>query len=185
METEKKKKGTLIKFSKNAFDELNFKYLRKVKFENKILDEMGVLGLDIPEIINQEFYDNLFNNVFELIEIKYQAQNQLGLSGFKLVQLKEIDLNPLKKVHGEWMELKEIHKPNEEEFKIYCENEVEEKRLSIVKKLIQSIQDLKEFQLIYPLSIVNALNHSIGYDFTQNEFIAMVEFVKNIQRRSH
>ena len=185
MEKEKKPKGTLIKFSKNSFDELNFKFLRKVKFENKILDEMGVLGLDIPEITNQEFYENLFNHIFKLIEIKYQEQNQLGLSGLKLIQLKEIDLNPLKKVHTEWMELKEVQEPNEEDFKIYCENEVEEKRLSIVKKLIQSIQDLKEFQLIYPLSIVNALNHSIGYDFTQNEFIAMVEFVKNIQRRSH
>lgn len=185
MNEKKNRHGSIIRFDKRTFDEMNFKYLRKSKFENKILDEMGVLGLDIPETTNQEFYENLFNHIFKLIEIKYQPQNQLGLSGIKLVQLKEIDLNPLKKVHTEWLELIDIQKPNEEEFKIYCSNEEEEVRLDVAKRIIESLNDLKSIQTIYPLTVIGATNHAIGYDFTENTFIPMVEFVKNIQRRAH
>jgi hypothetical protein len=185
MNEKQKSPGSIIRFDKRTFDEMNFKYLRKKKFENKILDEMGVLGLDIPENINQEFYENLFSHIFELIEIKYQPQNQLGLSGLKLVQLKEIDLNPLKKVHTEWLELIDIQKPNEDEFKIYCSNEEEEARLDVAKRIIKSFNDLKSIQTIYPLNVIGATNHAIGYDFTENVFVPMVEFVKNIQRRSH
>lgn len=136
-------KKIILKFDKTEFAHAEAMFNEKIRAIEKIkLIAKNGFDLDI-EVTNS---NSLKSNVFSAIETKYKKQNTLNLSGEKLTELMQINLDPIfeaaKIFHG-YDAVDLDNKPTEEMFTISVDNDndKEMERYNFALKLIDTLKE--------------------------------------------
>ncbi|WP_188050340.1 hypothetical protein [Flavobacterium sp. GP15] len=134
-------KKIVLKFDKREFAHAEAIFSEKIRAIEKI-KLIAKTGFDLDiEVTNS---NSLKSNVFTAIETKYKKQNTLNLTGEKLTELMQINLDPIfeaaKNFHG-YDAVNLDNKPTKEQFTISVETDAEMERYNFALKLIDTLKE--------------------------------------------
>ena len=171
-----------IEVNKQAFAKAVEVYGNKLQAIKNIKDEVRKF---IPKArIDDSFLDDVMNNFYDLLLVKYQKQNTLNLRAEKLAELLEFDLSNLIQYTNTYYELKNIESPSEATFTTYAETDEEIKRLTHVQKLIDTIEDI-ETQVgvkAYPFDVAKAFRRILTFNVRTNTYEPNARWIKGDNR---
>lgn len=136
-------KKITLEFDKHAFDMATDVYNEKMA----IIDNIETIAKNHLDInIKVDKSTDLKDTIYKAIEDKHKAQNLLNLTGEKLVELLQININPILEGAKHLESFDNIEKgtpPAVESFTISVENEHELKRYNFAVKVIDTIKEAK------------------------------------------
>ena len=133
-----KKDRKLIAFDKATFDLYMNKWNKKKELEKQIYEKAKSLLGDYKFVVS-DLFPNPSASIFKLIEKAYIDQNPMGLSGEKLAELKEINVNTLinNEVH-QYAKYVNATRPDMDDYSIYAETDSEVEKLENCEKFIEA-----------------------------------------------
>jgi hypothetical protein len=175
MKKEKKDfKPQIITFKKFAFERELSLYNEKIKLEN-IIEKWYSKYIDSNTEIN--FKDD----VFELAKNKLATANDnvMNLTAERYASLKEIPLQELNKLQTEYNKVKKYNLPNESDFCIMTENELENERLKIYYDFVIATKKLKEIApTMNQHQMYKGLESWIDFSHATNEPTPRINLIK-------
>ncbi|MDB4710996.1 hypothetical protein OAF16_04625, partial [Flavobacteriales bacterium] len=153
------------------------RYSTKKELEKRIIKE--VKHLVEKAVIPKDFFNDIMNNFYKVVEHSVRDKNLMEIKGLKLVTLLEIDFSNLYAMSERYMKVKSSLKPNKEQYSIYAETEKEINRLSMCEKIINHLKDIKELgHTIYPVNIQQAYNGMLIFDIRNSEIAPNPQWIK-------
>ena len=129
-----------IEVNKQAFAKAVEVYGNKLQAIKNIKDEVRKF---IPKArIDDSFLDDVMNNFYDLLLVKYQKQNTMNLRAEKLAELLEFDLSNLIQYTNTYYELKNIESPSEATFTT-MRKRMKKLKIYTRTKLIDTIEDIE------------------------------------------
>lgn len=128
-----------------AFDERSYNRQR-IKFEEyqilyadtqRTLE--SILSLDLKEVDLSK--ESAFKTIAKMYAESLERENTLGLSGIRLMELRDIPVSNIMKSLDE-LRLKYIEEPVKDEYKAYTSNEDENERLTVAKDFLAILPKL-------------------------------------------
>jgi hypothetical protein len=154
------------------------RYSNKKELEKKI--EAEVKNLVPKARINKDFFNDIMNNFYNVVEDSVKEKNLMEIKGLKLVTLLEIDFSNLYSMSEKYLKVKSTLKPNKDLFTIYAETEEEINRLSMCEKIINQLKDIKAIgHTVFPLNIKQAYNGMLNFDVRTGSIVPNSHWIKN------
>jgi hypothetical protein len=175
MEQIKKK---VISINQQSFNIDLKRYETKKDLENKIKIEVETL---VPKAkLTKDFYSDIMNNFYKIVEYSVKDKNLMEIKGLKLVTLLEIDFSNLYAMSEKYQKVKSTTKPNINAFTTYAETEEEINRLSLCEKVINHLKEITEIgHSVYPVNIKQAYNGMLNFDVRNGSIVPNAHWIKN------
>ena len=175
----------LVAFHKDTFEMYMDKYKKKKELEKVIIEKAKSILGDY-KFKPSDLFPNPSVSIFKLIKRAYKDQNPMGLSGEKLAELKEINVNTLinNEVH-EYAKYVNATRPNMDDYSIYAETDSEVEKLENCEKFIKAFYTFfgrgENVTMNQMAQITQATNSRIvrGLD---NKLMANPQYVKDAVR---
>lgn len=171
---EKNFKPQIIAFKKASFERELSLYNEKIKLENNIEKWYS-------KYIDSDTEINFKDDVFELAKNKIATANDnvMNLTAERYASLKEIPLQELNKLQTEYNKVKKFNLPNESDFCIMTENEIENERLKIYYDFVIATKKLKEIApTINQHQMYKGLENWIDFSHSTNEPTPRMNLIK-------
>ena len=178
-----KKDRKLIAFDKPTFDLYMNKYNKKKELE-KVITEKAKSILGDYKFKPSDLFPNPSASIFKLIEKAYADQNPMGLSGEKLAELKEINVNTL--INNEvyqYAKFVSASRPDMDDFSSYAESEAEIERLENCEKFIAAYHTFfgnGETMTVHQMAQITQATNSRIVRGLNNKLMASPKYVKGI-----
>jgi len=172
----------LVAFHKDTFEMYMAKYNKKKELE-KVITEKAKDLLGDYKFKPSDLFPNPSVSIFKLIEKAYKDQNPMGLSGEKLAELKEINVNTLinNEVY-EYTRYVNATKPNIDDYSVYAETDSEIEKLENCNKFIKAFDTFfgeGEVMTVHQMAqITQATNNRIVRGLN-NKLMANPKYVKD------
>lgn len=132
--------------------------------------------------LNQTGFNESFTQEYKRCFLKENSKKvQLEIPYEKLLDLLSVNLDTLKELeykhHENTAQLEIIDNETVatevsiEDFTVYTRNESENKRLAAKENLVKALNEVSEFQKVYPVTIAQGTSNFILYDTRSNEYI--------------
>jgi hypothetical protein len=136
-------KPEIIVFKEENFQAALNLFNQKNDIEKRVQTYCKHIATDFNINLNEKFEDQLY-----LFLEKLDA-NILNLSGQKIAELKNININNLRQLQKEYLSVKHATLPNEKNFCIYTKNETENERLQAYKDLMKAFYNFANLDKYY------------------------------------
>lgn len=178
----KTKERKLVSFDKPTFDLYMNKWLRKKELEKQIHEKAKFI-LGGFKFKASDLFPKPSVKIFELIEKAFADSNPMGLSGEKLAELKEIDVNHLlnNQVH-EYAKFVSVTRPDMDDFSVYAESDTEKERLENCQTFIKAFDTFfgaGEIQTVHQMQQIAQATNSRIVRGSNNELMANPEYIKD------
>ena len=172
----------LVAFHKDTFEMYMAKYNKKKELE-KVITEKAKDLLGDYKFKPSDLFPNPSASIFKLIEKAYKDQNPMGLSGEKLAELKEINVNTLiNNEVNEYSRYVNAAKPHIDDHSVYAETDSEVERLENCEKFIKAFETFfgegEVVTMNQMAQITQATNNRIVRG-TGNKLMANPQYVKD------
>lgn len=131
-----------------------------------------------------DLFPNPSTSIFKLIKRAYKDQNPIGLSGEKLAELKEINVNTLinNEVY-EYAKYVNATKPDMDDYSIYAETDSEIEKLENCEKFIKAFDTFfgaGEVVTVHQMAQITQATNSRIVRGLNNKLMANPKYVKGI-----
>tara|TARA_B100001057_G_scaffold99825_1_gene96802 strand:+ start:439 stop:978 length:540 start_codon:yes stop_codon:yes gene_type:complete len=172
----------LVAFHKDTFEMYMGKWEKKKELE-KVITEKAKDLLGDYKFKPSDLFPNPSVSIFKLIEKAYKDRNPMGLSGVKLAELKEINVNTLinNEVH-EYAKYVNATKPHIDDYSIYAENDSEIERLDNCDKFIKAFNTFfgaGEVVTVHQMAQITQATNSRIVRGLNNKLMANPKYVKD------
>ena len=132
---------------------------------------------------NDEFFNNVLDNFYSSLLLKYKKQNTLNLRAEKLAELLEFDLSELKKNISDYENVKDTVSPSIDSYTLYAESDDELMRLDLCEKLINNISEIESKAGVkaYPFEVTRAFRNIVNFDVRKNKYLPNHRWIKDLR----
>lgn len=172
-----------IKFKKESYDKHLERYNKKEEVKAQLKTELLNIVGDKYEVEDDKLFKDPIGYLYECIEHRYKKQNVMLLSGFKLAELMQIDIDAFRVLAYKFNNDHKapINEPNVEDYTVYAETEDEIKRLEYCESLIQLYEEFEDEyggRVIPRQAIISLTPQVIFFNYTNNTFEPNIHFIK-------
>ena len=186
----KSNKLTKIIIGRNQAEEIAYKTSidAKISAFNELYDYLSIYVTIEDKQAFSEAPTQYFKNKF--LE-RYQGNFPSIINYEKLLELCNISLHRIESLEGRFTE---IDIPNfnaetltapEVDFNLYAKDEASEVRYKKTKKIVDTLNEWRNENNVFPANIIQGLQGAIAFDFGNNQFAVNVNYVNDIPYRNY
>ena len=173
----------LVSFHSEAFNSKMAEWKKKKELEKQIIEKTKFLLGGERQIKLSDLFPSPQLKIYKLIEKVFADQNPMGLSGKKLAELKDIDVNELlsNQVY-QYLKLEKVKRPEMDDYSVFATKPEEIERLEHCERFIEAY---KTFFKANDLITIHHMEHIIQATNTRivrgrdNQLMANPQYVKD------
>lgn len=149
-------------FNEPGYKSMVASYNEKLKIKDQIIDEVRRHIRSHAEI-KPSFFLSPLASFYNRCETN--LNNPMKLSGEKLVDLYELDISKLKSLCSTWEEIKDLDKPNREDYCLYATTKTQIDKYYTAIKLIKALNEADQYlHNRSPLNLIQPFRNMVKLD---------------------